>query len=511
MMGMFWSRRFCIGVLAGLWLLGGTPQPAEAAGGRVHMEMGQQARRLFLTPEQTPMCPGLADLFSDHDSACAYYCGCMFPDWGYATGVRDAGEECHWRPFQETYREYLMERFPRPWSAEARREIAFFLGALVHGVTDVAWQPVEEHPFSFMDVTARMDKTPPDQMDTLFDVHAYAKLPLEVSLTGRFWWPQESVLEVLQRRGHEPPGDELERGRRILETAWTLGSTMGVVGEFPYRNVYKWGKEHYIKYWFGGVENAGASASMWVRYFYTRLLGGHYCQQMVQYAWRPSGYVPYLGARDTVLSSTAPDHNAGGEPVLSFSSDGSDGRSSALLSFDLAEVPKDIAVGTAKLWLYFLGRDAQAEPKVIEAFAVNRSWAAGGRMSDEVNGAQGEPATVGEATWLATASGGTLWAAPGCEGVPEDRAGEPADTVTIAPDMPEGRWFGWDITPLVRRWLDKPEGNHGVLLRETDESRRAPGALRFVASEAFKCQADGMGGGWRVAWRPALVILPPDA
>ena len=52
----------------------------------------------------------------------------------------------------------------------------------------------------------------------------------------------------------------------------------------------------------------------------------------------------------------------------------------------------------------------------------------------------------------------------------------------------------------------RPERNHGLLLRETGESLQHPGILQCIASEVFRCQKDGFGGGQRIAWRPTLVI-----
>ena len=50
--------------------------------------------------------------------------------------------------------------------------------------------------------------------------------------------------------------------------------------------------------------------------------------------------------------------------------------------------------------------------------------------------------------------------------------------------------------------------NQGVLLTEMNEG---PGVVRVFSSEAFRTANDGMGGGYRIAYRPILILWPSEA
>lgn len=73
---------------------------------------------------------------------------------------------------------------------------------------------------------------------------------------------------------------------------------------------------------------------------------------------------------------------------------------------------------------------------------------------------------------------------------------------------PVGQWVAFDVTEAARAWVADPESNFGVILRETPESAQRPGALLAYSSEAWKNQADGLGGGDRINFRPLLVVQP---
>jgi len=78
------------------------------AGPRAHVEMGAWVWEKHLSV--APNVPsGLTALMRSPLEYSAFYCGCMFPDWGYDGIHDDAAEDSHWPPFQETFFTFLKE------------------------------------------------------------------------------------------------------------------------------------------------------------------------------------------------------------------------------------------------------------------------------------------------------------------------------------------------------------------------------------------------------------------
>ncbi|HPA41636.1 MAG TPA: DNRLRE domain-containing protein, partial [Candidatus Hydrogenedentes bacterium] len=124
-------------------------------------------------------------------------------------------------------------------------------------------------------------------------------------------------------------------------------------------------------------------------------------------------------------------------------------------------------------------------PPAIGVAPAAAPWAEGGGASDPFNGEDGRPAGEGEVTWARRPQG-------------EAEAPRTAETVPAA-----GQWASWEVTPLVRGWLEDPGANHGLRLMAAGE-----GTALFFSSQAFQASADGYCGGTRVAFRPMLVLLP---
>ncbi|MCD6291402.1 MAG: alpha/beta fold hydrolase [Anaerolineae bacterium] len=189
----------------------------------------------------------------------------------------------------------------------------------------------------------------------------------------------------------------------------------------------------------------------------------------------------YSGIEDTFISSWAPDTNYGANGHLYVRHDGPETIKNALLRFDLAgRVPPDAWVRAAILGLYVDGGPATGNELAIDLHRAMREWRAS------------------EATWNQPQDGAT-WAEPGANGKPDDIASDPADTrfVQSTADGHIDRWYGWDVTDLVRTWLATPTANDGVVLRssppkdEYDEKEE----FYFTSSEGY----------WKK--RPKLTII----
>jgi uncharacterized repeat protein (TIGR01451 family) len=161
---------------------------------------------------------------------------------------------------------------------------------------------------------------------------------------------------------------------------------------------------------------------------------------------------------DTTLNAWYPQTNYAASATLTLrSQDGS----SPLLKFDFGALPypQDMAVASASLMM-FVQSASNGLPAQVSAYAVHRPWVAG------------------EATWY-RADRDTVWDGYGCNGAPGDRAaaGTPEQELSET-----GDWVTFDITDLVRGWLQGALPNYGLLLKAT--ARGSVGYTLFGADYA---------------------------
>jgi len=108
----------------------------DAIGVRAHIEIGLEAIQKYIINWEKQY-PELAELFKDKEMYPAFYAGCSFPDWGYGEINPDSAEASHWNPFMTAYVEVLKQKLPTLPPEQARKEIAFFLGMIVHNISDI--------------------------------------------------------------------------------------------------------------------------------------------------------------------------------------------------------------------------------------------------------------------------------------------------------------------------------------------------------------------------------------
>lgn len=462
---------------------------AWGAGGRTHREGGARGWEKYLR-QPGPGFDGLAELLDEPETAHAYLSGCIFPDWGYLNVNRDASEASHWGAFLVGYQQYLKETCPPPWDAQARKRIAFFLGVVTHGVTDIPWHFTHgEHRALERKGDEMGDAGNYDMACHIINQHDLGSLP---HMNGLTFCPVDDVLAVFDRTGIHATPPELELGIKHL-TGATLFTTH--FGNFLYQKSLEqvpWAGAHYIDYYYGGVEHMAALTAMWMRWHYSRLSDQYFFQSTPEYGIQPPNYVPYLGCADAVIDADAPLDNSGAEPFLEVRG-GRDERRT-LLRFDISEVPAGAAVAEACLWLYVM---AGHEGDAVEVCAVNKPWQEGAGVTSPINGCNGRTALAEEVTWKNTGRDGVVWTSPG--GDVDSRA---ACTLQLETTAPEGDWVSCNITALVRRWIDSPETNCGMLLKAAGSSVSA----RFLSSEAFQSNTTGYCGATRIAYRPALTL-----
>ncbi|MBS1870475.1 MAG: DNRLRE domain-containing protein [Actinobacteria bacterium] len=127
----------------------------------------------------------------------------------------------------------------------------------------------------------------------------------------------------------------------------------------------------------------------------------------------------------------------------------------ALLWFDVANaVPSAANVLSATLWAHASAKSGTSTSP-IDAYRVTRDWSA-------------------DVTWN-NADRATSWTSAG-----GDVAASPEDT-SAAPVVND--WTGWNVTDLVREWLDGSYPDYGVLLK--DQGSASVNATRFDSNEVL--------------------------
>ncbi len=153
-----------------------------------------------------------------------------------------------------------------------------------------------------------------------------------------------------------------------------------------------------------------------------------------------------------ILSGNKSDRNTGSGKNM-WVSTGSNPHH-ALVEFDLASLPHGASVLSATLELHTPSVDA-ATDAVVSIHRITRGWVEGTGVETGTTPADG-------ASWD-TYDGVSAWATPGGDYDPR-----PIDNAPV-PDL-LARWYSFDITSLVRGWVDGTYSNHGVLVRGSSGS-----------------------------------------
>nr|MBC7244201.1 DNRLRE domain-containing protein [Chloroflexota bacterium] len=162
----------------------------------------------------------------------------------------------------------------------------------------------------------------------------------------------------------------------------------------------------------------------------------------------------YAGTEDTYIYLYDTGNNYCMDSLLKV---GQKQQLATLLRFDLSPIPANALVTEARLELYALGWSGF--DMTIEAFAVLRN------------------VKHCEATWNQAAYS-NLWGQPGCNDPGTDRRSMPESSVLT---KGVGQWYGFDVTAIVRSWLEGSLGNNGVLLRGT--SAVSSNAFYFASAQ----------------------------
>ena len=176
------------------------------------------------------------------------------------------------------------------------------------------------------------------------------------------------------------------------------------------------------------------------------------------------GLSGYTGVVDTYLDQWKWDANYARVTDMRCRSD--DART-ALLRFDLAQLPSNARITRAVLNLY--ASAANNNPITLQVYQLLRPW------------------NVAEATWYKASSSGN-WASAGANDL-ADRALVPEGSFS----MTRGQsWSEFDITALVQTWVNQPASNWGVIVKGSGPTSTE---YNFASSDH-----------WSLSWRPKLTL-----
>jgi hypothetical protein len=467
-------------------------QILRADGQRTHVEVGRRALDKY-TSQVDEMLPGFTDLFATTDLKTAYYAGCMFPDWAFPNVNNPASEDAHWKRYQEPYFQRLVQDCPYPWNDEQKKRIAFFMGIVCHGMADLPWHFSKEGHASVLERSFANDRATHFDTEYSYDLFLYQSGTPPRELIPKLWWPIEDIKDAYRRMGTILPNGQLENmfvRTNVMINGGPLAASMAAEG---LKKKYPWVKENVNGYYFGGVEHSGALTASWLKYYYARMRGGRYYQNIPTAVTEDNDERVYAGTTDTTLLESLPQNNTGSEPYLDLAGDNSKDQRQSLLRFDLTDWNNEKPIGKATLWLYFVGwhGDPPTKAKDIICRRVSAPWSEGVGITSDVNGTEGQPHNDSSATWSQF----------------QQKLGPEIASTTIKADLPPGRWLSWDVTSAVRDWIASPSSNHGLQLSGDSSST---GIVRVYSSEAFRTQVqtEDKGGGFRIIFRPVLVISP---
>jgi hypothetical protein len=150
----------------------------------------------------------------------------------------------------------------------------------------------------------------------------------------------------------------------------------------------------------------------------------------------------YRGCADTQIDEHGLDKNFGDWELAL----GENGTISVLIRFDVSDIPPNAFVEQATLGLFAHNYGHGTGPINAAAYAVIRPW-------EEM-----------EATWF-KATETDYWGLPGCNHTTSDRSPTPLDAQSLGQ---HGEWYTWDVTLAAQDWVQEPDSNQGVLIKQTN-------------------------------------------
>lgn len=459
----------------------------DAIGVRAHIEIGLEAIQKYII-DWEKQYPELAELFKDKEVYPSFYAGCTFPDWGYGEINPDSAEASHWNPFMTAYVEILKQKLPALSPEQARKEMAFFLGVVVHNISDIPWHFDEPAHRSLL--TSAKEEGGASHGETEFstDVFLFTEKEVSPSIPLQLFWPYETLLTCFQKLNLSVTPEQLKAGCTREQGYLASGPLVAMTQVSIMKQKHSWVYQHYRDYYYGGLDHDASAVSSFMKYYFAKITGDYFIQNSLEYApyvRRNNDYVPIRGIYDTTIIEAKPENNAGKEPYLTLGKEQNKERK-ILIRFNM---PEDWQIGNCKeafIWLYLAEiKRIGSESVRIKVQQVNNAWEEGEGLSDEVNGIDGLPAVTT-----------TSWNSPI---MAED------NPLNIREIPFKTGWIYINISDFVEKWLAEPLSNYGLCLSLYNFDGNDI-LLKFYSSDAFREDNSLYSGGKRVAYRPIILL-----
>lgn len=416
----------------------------------------------------------LARLLENHRDA--LYCGAMSPDFGWVW-AEPLAVAMHASSWTEAYLQTIRGVVAYPFAEWEQREIAWLMGTSSHGCSDAAWH-WGYRPDAFLPRAMEEDNASEETIEygcDIFMLFEHSEFPLAPD----YYWPLELWAETFHRIGFDwVTPDTLTTGTNALQAGIAGENLTGWLTYVALRGQIPFSHDNYENYYPGGVEDCGALAAQQMIRLWHILKNDTWTYQHSYMSYA------YDNAYGCHLLASLPDNNTGAEPraQVGFRAGDAD-RMGALLKFVLPDDPPEAFVEQALLKLYFAERAyTQSDIKQLAIYQALKPWGEGAGEDGAPLSYNGSIAESGWATHNYAQFGSLPWDVPGCEGEGTDRASEAVDIVEIDPMMSTDQWISWDVTDLVRSWLENPQSNHGIIARD-DSDIDIEGAFNFISEE----------------------------
>ncbi len=455
-------------------------------GVRAHIELGLEAIQKYIL-DWEKQYPALAELFKDKEVYPSFYAGCAFPDWGYGEINPDSAEASHWNPFVSAYVETLRKKIPTLAPDQARKELAFFLGVIVHNISDIPWHFDEPEHRSFLTSAREEGGSSHGEAEFSTDVFLFTEKEVNPPIPLQLFWPEETILTCFQKINMQVTLEQLRAGCTREQGYLASGPLVAMTQFTIMKQKHNWVYQHYRDYYYGGLGHNASAVSAFMKYYFAKIVGDYFIQNSLEYSpyvRRNNDFIPICNIYDTTIIEAKPENNTGREPYLTLGKEQNKERK-ILIRFDMPKGWKKEDLKEAFVWLYLSEiRRIGSEPIRIKVQQINSNWEEGEGLSDEFNGTDG------------VFSETTNW----------NSSINVIDNPLNIREIPfRTGWIHINISDFVLQWLDNPLSNYGLslsLYKPNDNDVN----LKFYSSDAFREDNSPYSGGKRVAYRPMVII-----
>jgi len=458
----------------------------DAIGVRAHIEIGMEAIQKYIL-DWEKQYPELAELFKDKEVYPAFYAGCSFPDWGYGEINPDCAEASHWNPFITAYVEVLQQKIPELSPAQARKELAFFLGMIVHNISDIPWHFDEPKHRSFLTSAREEGGSSHGESEFATDIFLFAEKEITPPIPLQLFWPFETILSCFQKINKQVVLEQLKAGCTREQGYLASGPLVAMTQFSIMKQKHNWVYQHYQDYYYGGVEHDASAVSAFMKFYFAKIVGDYFIQNSLEYApyvRKNNDFVPIQSIRDTTIIEEKPENNTGKEPYLTLGVEQNKERK-ILIQFDTPKNWNKEDLKEAFIWLYLAEIKRIGTGSIrVKVQQINDTWEEGDGLSNEIEGIDGVPSLS------------TNWNA---------QINTSDDPLNIRELPFQIGWIKINISDFVNQWLEKPSSNHGICLSLYNPVNMDL-LLKFYSSDAFQEDKSPYSGGKRVAYRPIVLL-----